>query len=266
VDGAFGQLRAALEAAGVWDESLILVSSDNGGQADLAYGGGSNFPLRGGKGSGFEGGARVAAFASGGLIPAARRGALENGIVHTADMLATVCGLLGARDACSVDARGAAAGLPPLDSLDAWPLISGANATSPRTEVPVLPTVLVSGRWKLLLGKQGGSGYDGPLFPNASSPAHSPHEEVLDCGARGCLFDVDADAGEHDDVAAQNPAVVAALTARLAALRPGFFSNEDGARFVCAHNASLSVDGACACDRAARVCAGFFCGAWADAL
>ena len=29
----------------------------------------------------------------------------------------------------------AAAGLPPPDGLDMWPLISGANATSPRTLV-----------------------------------------------------------------------------------------------------------------------------------
>jgi arylsulfatase I/J len=264
VDGAFGRLRAALEAAGVWDESLILASSDNGGQAFLDFGGGSNFPLRGGKATGFEGGVRVAAFASGGLVPAARRGALEYGIVHTADMLATVCGLLGARDACAFDARAAAAGLPALDSVDAWPLISGANATSPRTEVPVLPTVLISGRWKLLLGRQAASGYDGPLFPNASSIARNPHDQTLDCGASGCLFDVDADPGEHDNVAAQNPDVLTALTARLAALQPGFFTNSDGERFTCAHNASMRVDGACACDRAARMCDGFFCGAWAN--
>ena len=264
VDSAFGRLRAAIEAAGVWNTSLILASSDNGGQADLMYGGGSNFPLRGGKGSDFEGGTRVAAFASGGLIPEARRGALEYGIVHGADMLATVCGLVGAGDACREDARARAAGLPPLDSLDAWPLISGANLTSPRTEVPVSASTLISGRWKLMLGRHASSGYDGPLFPNASSPANNPHGEALVC-APACLFDVVADAGEHDDVAAQNPGVVAALTARLDELKAGFFSNSDGDRFVCAHNASLSVNGACACDRAERVCGGYFCGAWADA-
>ena len=35
------------------------------------------------------------------------------------------------------DRRAAAAGLPPVDGLDVWPLISGANATSPRTEIPL---------------------------------------------------------------------------------------------------------------------------------
>jgi len=267
VDSAFGQIRAALEARGAWDESLLVVSSDNGGQADLAFGGGSNWPLRGGKGSNFEGGTRVMALVSGGLVPPARRGAVERGLVHGADWLATICGLMGAADACREDARARAAGLPALDSLDLWPLLSGANGTSPRTEVPVGPSALVSGRYKLLLGKQAGAGWDGPLFPNASSPSNDPHGEVLDCGATGCLFNVGGDdAGEHADLAASLPAVAAALRARLAELAKGFFTNADGApRLRCAHNASLSLEKECACDRAERLCGGFMCAAWAVA-
>ena len=107
-----------LESAGVWDESLLIVTSDNGGQADLMYGGGSNYPLRGGKGSFFEGGTRVMGLVSGGLVPPARRGAVERGLMHGADWLATLCGVLGAADACREDERARAAGLPPLDSLD----------------------------------------------------------------------------------------------------------------------------------------------------
>ncbi len=33
------------------------------------------------------------------------------------------------------DERAARASLPPVDGLDVWPLLSGANATSPRAEV-----------------------------------------------------------------------------------------------------------------------------------
>ena len=44
----------------------------------------------------------------------------------------TFCGLAGVDP---TDERAAAAGLPPVDGHDLWPLISGANATSPRTEV-----------------------------------------------------------------------------------------------------------------------------------
>jgi arylsulfatase A-like enzyme len=262
-DGALGALRSALEAAGAWEGTFLWLSSDNGGQGDLEFGGGSNYPLRGGKGGFFEGGVRVAAVVSGGLLPPARRGSVEAGMVHVADALATVCGLLGAGSACASDARGAAAGLPPLDSLDQWPLLSGANGTSPRQEVPLGAGALVTPQWKLLLGRQAVAGWHGPLFPNASSPANDPHAQALECGAGGCLFDVAGDAGEHEDVAAAHPGVAAALAARLAALRGGFFSNNDSeALFECAHNASLSVNGECACDLAARG-GGFFRGGWA---
>ena len=89
---------------------------------------------------------------------------------------------------------------------------------------------------------------------------------MLDCGATGCLFDVGGDdAGEHTDLAAQLPNVTTALRARLAELAKGFFSNSDAA-FRCAHNASLSIEKECACDRAERVCGGFFCPAWAVPL
>ena len=38
---------------------------------------------------------RVNAFASGGLIPAARRGAVEEGLIEIADWFTTFCGLAG---------------------------------------------------------------------------------------------------------------------------------------------------------------------------
>jgi arylsulfatase I/J len=263
VDSAFGRLRAAIEAAGVWNTSLILASSDNGGQADLMYGGGSNFPLRGGKGSDFEGGTRVAAFASGGLIPEARRGALEYGIVHGADMLATVCGLVGAGDACREDARARAAGLPPLDSLDAWPLISGANLTSPRVELPISPQSLIQGQWKLITEQQIEATWSGPNYPNSSSVNNpvDPGPKLL-CPT-GCLFDVVADITEHVDVAAQHPDVVASMTARLKVLSQSFFDNSDDftATSVCPPGV-VNASSPCACWAALNVWGGYF-GPWA---
>ena len=89
-------------------------------------------PPRPGKKSNFEGGVRVNAFASGGLIPAARRGTIETGWTASEDFYKTFAGLAGADP---TDHRAAAAGLPPVEGYDLWPLISGAVTKSPRTEV-----------------------------------------------------------------------------------------------------------------------------------
>ena len=59
VDRGVGQLVEALRATRQFDNSLIIFLSDNGGKESL---GADNGPLRGGKGSTFEGGYRVPMF------------------------------------------------------------------------------------------------------------------------------------------------------------------------------------------------------------
>ncbi len=56
VDDGVGKILAAIEAEGLADNTLVVWVSDNGGAARA---GASNDPLRGGKGSAFEGGIRV---------------------------------------------------------------------------------------------------------------------------------------------------------------------------------------------------------------
>lgn len=254
-DANIGKIEDALRARGVWEQTLTVTTSDNGGQTDLAYGGGNNDPLRGGKGSDWEGGIRVAAWVSGGVLPAAVRGTAQPGIVHVADWAATLCGLAGGGSAaCSQDSRAAAAGLPPPDSLDVWPLISGTNKTSPRVEFAASATAFVTTQFKLIEGAfVGSAAWQGSLWPNASSPAHPINPVSADCSA-SCLFDVLADAGEHVNVASEHPAVVADLRSRLAAWRATFYSNNETA--VCL-NASLPIAHACAC-AAGMAAGGYF--------
>jgi arylsulfatase I/J len=225
LDDAVGGVVDALRTRGWWDETLMLFSSDNGAPLDVQESGGNNWPLRGGKYSSWEGGVRVPAFVSGGALPPARRGATEAGAVHLADWLATFAAVAGVRD--TADARAAAAGLPPIDSLDVWPLLSGANATSPRVEMPISPAVLLSFPHKLLRGLQDWSGRTSPLYPNATSVRAdaSPNTWTF-CGG-GCLFDVAADPEERHDLAPARPDLVATLSARLDDLARGFFSNKD---------------------------------------
>jgi hypothetical protein len=59
----------------------------------------------------------------------------------------TFCKLAGLSEAaCASDPLAEAGGLPPIDSLDLWPMLSGANMTSPRTEVPISPNALLQVR------------------------------------------------------------------------------------------------------------------------
>jgi len=135
---------------------------------DLAENAANNWPLRGGKYSLFEGGIKVAAFISGGLVPAKLRGTTNNGIVHVADWYATFAKLAGQDP---TDHRAAAAGLPPIDSLDVWPFLSGVETVSPRTSFPVGDNCVVQGDWKLITTKTSPDFWQGPKFPNSSSAA-----------------------------------------------------------------------------------------------
>jgi arylsulfatase I/J len=252
VDAYIGRVVDALKAKGMWDNTLLVLSADNGGLAIAnGFGGGNNFPLRGGKISNLEGGVRVNAFASGGFIPPARRGSVEHGFIEVADWLATFCALAGVDPH---DARAAAAGLPPIDSLDMSALILGANATSPREEVVigadtddgndgatlVQGVIRASDGMKLLVGTVQYSGWQGPLFPNATT--RDGQDASLDCGNVThplCLFDVLEDPTEHVNLAAARPDVAAALALRVAALQKTVFSPRRGpslADFACNHS------------------------------
>ena len=261
LDAALGNITDALKAKGMWQDTLMVLSSDNGGPVDTAESGATNFPLRGGKYSDWEGGIRVAAFASGGFLPAAARGTTNDGIVHIADWYGTYATLAGVDP---TDAAAAAAGLPPVDSVNVWPLVSRANLTSPRAEIPVGPNVLIQGRYKLITNRMIEATWGGPNYPNSSSVA-SPVDPgpTMNCTANGgCLFDVVADYTEHTDIAAQNPAVVKSMTARLAELVKGYYSNSDDftATSVCPQNMGNVTP--CGCWAALNVWGGFF-GPWA---
>ena len=70
---------------------------------------------------------------------------------------ATFAGLAGVTDA--TDHKAARAGLPPIDSHNMWPMISGANGSSPREEIPlsggdVSGKGLIAGRYKLIQGDE----------------------------------------------------------------------------------------------------------------
>lgn len=209
----------------------------------------------------FEGGVRVVSFWSGGVIPPAARGTVSHALVHAADYYMTLCTLAGgAASECTADPRAAAAGLPPIDSHNVWPLVTQSGSTPGRREVPIDATVLLqavggatSGPWWKLFTNPHvvGAGWTGAVFPNSTSP--DPESPTLQCKRGGCLFDVWSDPEERNDVAAAHPDIVAAMSAHLAELQKGFYSNSDsGGTDICP-----AGTGQCMCWAAANVHGGF---------
>ena len=75
---------ALLKERGMWEMTLMVYSSDNGG-VTMGKLQGNNYPLRGEKHSNWRGGYRVAAFIAGGMIPTGLRGTTSNLRVHVVD-------------------------------------------------------------------------------------------------------------------------------------------------------------------------------------
>lgn len=223
LDDVVGDLVSALKGRGMWENLLFVASSDNGGP-EYPGGGANNYPLRGGKVTDWQGGIRVNAFVSGGFLPDKMRGEKTNGYIHLADWYGTFCGLAGVD---SVDIKAAAAKLPPVDSLDMWPLISGENTTSPRTEIHASINALISGDYKILMGLMRQAGWTGPQYPNQTNPTGGI-KSVEDCGNTGCLFNIKQDPEERMNLASTMPNVLKEMRMKLVAVNGTYFNPNRG--------------------------------------
>ncbi|XP_078585882.1 arylsulfatase B-like isoform X1 [Branchiostoma floridae x Branchiostoma japonicum] len=116
LDDAIKRVTDALQGKGLWDNTLTIFMSDNGGDY---LDGQSNWPLRGAKGTVWEGGTRVPAFAHGNMLE--RTGYTYHGMMHGVDILPTLVSVAGGTE----DAG--------LDGKNMWQSIS-TGAESPRTE------------------------------------------------------------------------------------------------------------------------------------
>ena len=92
VDQLFGEVVEGLKQNDLWEDTLIIFSSDNGG----TYSGGAcNYPYRGGKAGFFEGGVRTIALVGGGYIPSDQMGWKRTGLMHGADWTPTLLSIVG---------------------------------------------------------------------------------------------------------------------------------------------------------------------------
>jgi arylsulfatase B/arylsulfatase I/J len=190
MDEAVGNLTTALRDTGLWDNTLLIFSTDNGGPLNEKA---SNYPLQGGKASLWEGGVRGVGFVNGGATARVGlsenvRGTVNRNLMHVTDWFPTLCEVAG----CSLN------GTKPLDGVSAWAHISHVNGTCRRNEICHEITGLRGrqeaairlGDYKLVMGQAG-------------------QKTAIQ------LFNVVEDAGEVNDLASTMPDKLAELQARL---------------------------------------------------
>ena len=196
-DAVVGDVLAAIDQAGITEETLVVFTSDNGfapyvGVKELeARGHFPSGPLRGYKSDAWEGGHRVAFMVRyPGTIAAGSR---CDQLVHQADLLATFAEVLEAK-------------LPPdagEDSVSLMPLLRGGEQPVRQHAVSCSVRGLPAYRddhWKLILGPGSGGWSKGGD------------------AAQLQLYDLEADLGERQNVAADEPERVAEMLAAYQAI------------------------------------------------
>ena len=184
VDWSVGKVLDAVRDNGLAEKTLVLFVSDNGGTAR-----GSNAPLRGHKGSTWEGGIRVPAIAWWpGQIPA---GTETDAITGMFDVLPTFAFLADAKRPAHK-----------LDGVNLWPVLADVSGAKPPHDTFYYFRGLNlegvrHGDWKL-------------HFPTARGKAEP---------AKAKLYNLKADIGETTDVADANPAVLKEMAELIAAMK-----------------------------------------------
>eukprot|EP00040_Diaphanoeca_grandis_P008254 m.44565 g.44565 ORF g.44565 m.44565 type:complete len:387 (-) comp19707_c0_seq2:172-1332(-) len=210
LDDAVDAVVTSLKAHNMWENTLFVFSTDNGGNTKAS---GNNWPLRGGKFTFWEGGNRGTAFIhaeSEYLLPSSLRGKVYPGMMHVADWFATLC------EAANNTTTPPSA----IDSISQWTALRTPGAVAPRSEIIHEVTLdkhgeisvgkIRSGNWNLYVGFPGTP--NGWVHPN-NTITKGPQ----DCSQDACLFDVSVDVDERSDVAHANSDIVKQLRARLKA-------------------------------------------------
>jgi len=241
LDAIVGQIVDKLHSKNLWDDTLVVFQSDNGGHIQLKTGAGNNYPLRGGKETDFDGGIRAVSFVTGGYLPDSRRGQVENGLMHISDWYATFTNMVGVdeRDPVAVDA-----GLPDVDGLNLWPLISGQVSASPRTDMVISTTTYIAGDFKLMIG--GFFRYaiwQSPVWPDIETPEQEVlDQQVLKCLIEApCLFNIVEDESEIMNIAEMYPNILDGMKQRFAIMSQSFYENDRVGTDSCPEDYSLEV-------------------------
>jgi arylsulfatase A-like enzyme len=200
VDDVVRQVTQALENTGQTENTLIIFTSDNGcspaaGFEELAKAGHSpSYVYRGAKADIYEGGHRVPFVAR--WPKQIKPGSKYEHTVSLTDLMATVAAITGAEMAPNAGE----------DSVSMLPLWTADSLDTPLREATVHHSIegmfaIRKDKWKLIFGA-GSGGWSAPI-PKVAAAQKLPQLQ---------LYDLMADPGERQNLAAQYPAVVSELT------------------------------------------------------
>jgi len=189
VDWSVGRVLDTLRELNLDQNTLVIFTSDNGPWLIKDSDSGSAGPLRGGKGSTWEGGVRVPTLAwwPGKIAP----GSVSDAVAGTIDLLPTCVRLAG----------GETPAQPVIDGRDITPLLFGQTKDSPRgSHYYFLQYELQAvrlGPWKLALRAQNETMGKGTSEDAKTNPR---------------LYNLDQEISERTNLAADHPDLVAKLT------------------------------------------------------
>ncbi len=190
VDWSVGRVLDTLRELKLDQNTLVVFTSDNGPWLIKGADGGSALPLRGGKGSTWEGGMREPTLAwwPGKIAP----GSVCDAVAGTIDMLPTCVTLAGGK----VPAE------PVIDGRDISPLLFGQTKESQREAHYYFASynlqAVRQGPWKLAIATQ-----------KESMGKDSEH----DASVNPRLYNLDEEIGERTNLADKHPEIVAKLQA-----------------------------------------------------
>lgn len=230
-----GALISALKEKRMWDNTLLVFSSDNGGVDS-----GNNWPLRGEKHTSWQGGMQVVAFVSGGLVPKNLRGSSNDMYIHIVDWYPTFCALAGVEASDDsptppkkVDPKHPDIDIygkdtwPGLDGVNIWPMLMNPdkyNLTSAHQSMVLSREVFVQGNYKIVVAQPNPNVMAAKQINNGWKTKENKWnntgagEEETGCNKYNnrhifepCLFDIINDPREENDLASQQPTILEEL-------------------------------------------------------
>lgn len=198
LDWSIGQLRQKIAELGLEENTLLIVTSDNGPWINYGNHAGSTGGLREGKGTSFEGGQRVPCLMVWKeVVP---EGLVVNKLASSIDLLPTIASLTGAKQPRKK-----------IDGVDLSALVKGDLSQTPRDHFLFYYRrnnleAIRMGDWKLVLPHRGRT-YEG-FSPGKDGQPGPVYENYF---FEGGLYDLRRDPGERYNVRADHPEIEAEI-------------------------------------------------------